>query len=665
MLPEPSLGEESLLLNTFFESNMHQPHQLNSPSGPIVVVASKTVVVQVTVQDEAALITAAPELRRRDPEPQQDTCQQADQSASNAIREASQAASQSIAQASRDATDAARQASQSASQAIQQAQNTASQSIAAASRSAAQAMSSASSAVSSIQASAASAVSRANGSMMEAQNSASLAQGSASAAVTQLQAAVAAATGSAAAAGSSFLAAAAKATQGAQASVSAIGAAASSSVSQASAQVSASQNAAVTATQAALAIVGSIIASALITILIYFLIAKHKKTVKRRSRNQKTRSPGFSSDEKFPISDQVGTTVAGSAYQGTKKGPGSNSPVSLSQFPQTPGNITSTSQGSVVKTTSVPWNPSKPPRAPTLGSWLKVQDGVSPFGPINLPTDSKPNSPLGGQLKSPLRSPAPNPAPTTIKSPQNSMYQSTLPLRASNPPPKTLTATVTTIKPVINRQASNAQKPSQQPSQPAPQTLPTQTEIPGYRESKASIWTDEVPDPSPSPPLQSPPPHLKNPGQQQQRSTITKNYMSIPSPKNPVRTTAEWLESIKNAAEPPPSFRTSTRNSAQTQTRNSRPTFGLPRNPRMGSGLPSGPRVNRQVNSVEGEIGFVQGLNRFLPGSRASQLSRMGSDASAGTSSTLVGGGGAREGERRKTGTSVSEAYTPGVGRAM
>ncbi|KAF4632074.1 hypothetical protein G7Y89_g6056 [Cudoniella acicularis] len=606
---------------------MHQPHQPGSPSESVPTIPSKTILEQVTVQDQAVLITPPPELRRRQDDCQQisqsasQAIQQASQSASQSIQQAAQSASQSIAQASRNASQAAQQASQSASEAIQQAQNSASQSIAAASRSAAYAMSSASSMVSSMQASAASAVGQAYGSMTKAQADASSAQVAASSAVLQAGAAVAAATGSAAAAGSSFLAAAAKATQGAQASVSVIGAAASSSISQASAQVTASQTAAVTATQAALAIVGSIIASALITILIYFCIAKHKKKVRRRSREQ--RSPGFSTDTKFPISDQVGTTVAGSqsAYQGARNEPGSGSPVSLSQFPNTPGNITSTSRGSFVKSTSVPWNPNKPPKAPTLGSWLKVQDGVSPFGPIQLPTDLKTNSPLGGQLKSPLRSPI----PLQPRSPP--VFKSSIPARTSNsslvsqskPPTakaisiKNLASSPPMRKPVLN-------EPKPEPvSQPQPPPPPTQIPQYQYRESKASVWTDDVPDPSPSPPLQTPP---KQPNVTS--ITITPGYnMLIPSPRNPVRTTAEWLESIKNAADPPPSFRISQRDSTSEPKQILKSNFGLPRTPKMGNtlGLPKGPGQHRQVQSLEGELGFVQGLNRFLPGNRSSSIS--------------------------------------------
>jgi len=57
-----------------------------------------------------------------------------------------------------------------------------------------------------------------------------------------------------------------------------------------------------------------------------------------------------------------------------------------------------------------------------------------------------------------------------------------------------------------------------------------------------------------------------------------------------------------------------------------------------GGGLPTRPGPDRQ-GSIEGELGYVQGLNRFLPNGRASALSRMGSDKST--------------------------ASTPGVGKAI
>ena len=448
--------------------------------------------------------------------------------------------------------------------------------------------------------------------------------------------------GSAAAAGSSFLSAAAKATQSAQNSVAAISvssrsrlrtstltcvqAAAASQVSQASQQVNASQTAAITATQAALGIVGSIIASTLITILIYFLVIRHKRIVRRLSREQQSsaKTNNFA-DPKFPPSAQNAPTVAASQsnYPATRTGPMSGSPNPFSLFPTASGAKSSEKRDSLVKTTTVPWNPSKPPKVPTLKTWLKVQDGVSPFGPINLPTETKDPGPLGGQLKSPLRS-------IDTRAPKNPRMPPKLPVATQSP----------SFPSYIGNKATIITVPR------SPLTLPTSpkhsTPGPHYRESKASVWTDDIPYESPSPLLQSPPKQKKSGGTPASPS-VDKNYgMTIPSPRAPVRTTAEWFaarEDVKAQDFPSPS-------SAYISTANIgvgmkakpwRPSIGLPKNPRSGSGLPR--PEQRSVRSVEGDM---QGLNRFLaPGDRASQYSRFGSDRS----------------ERSQP--------TPGVGKAM
>ena len=179
MASDSSLGEALCLFNIFCESHMDTPHQQVSSSITSWTTPSVTISGQNSVLDQSALITGPPELRLRNasPEPQNaDTCQQAEQSASQAIQQASQKASQSIQQASQQFSQSAAQASRSASQGIQQAQQSASQSIADAQRSITSAISSASSAISSLQASAASAISRANGQMQSAQISASAAQ---------------------------------------------------------------------------------------------------------------------------------------------------------------------------------------------------------------------------------------------------------------------------------------------------------------------------------------------------------------------------------------------------------------------------------------------------------------------------------------------------------
>jgi hypothetical protein len=122
--------------------------------------------------------------------------------------------------------------------------------------------------------------------------------------------------------------------------------------------------------------------------------------------------------------------------------------------------------------------------------------------------------------------------------------------------------------------------------------------------------------------LQSPPRAPKEP------ASVTRGYtMQIPSPKNP-RSTAEWLaerainrDSVKTVASQRPSF-----------------GFGLPRNPRASRGMPYslGPQM---ADSLQGRVGYVQGLNRFLDPNSGRTLSRVGSDG--------------------------SQTTTPGVGKAM
>ncbi|KAL3417452.1 hypothetical protein PVAG01_11452 [Phlyctema vagabunda] len=515
------------------------------------------------------LITSPPELHLRwaSPEPQDQgqACQQLSQQASESIRQANQSASQAIQQASQQADQSIRQASQSASQAIQQAtqsasrgiqeaQNTVRQATDAASRS----ISSASSAVASISSSASAAIASAN-------SRAQAAESQASSAVLQAGAAVAAATGSAAAAGSSFLAAAALATKSAQASVSGIVAQASSQVQIASVQAKTSQIQAVTATQAALAIVGSIIASALITILIYFLIARHKKKKQkqkqkgqgqaRSDRQVESPNPVYTADKKVPGPEHDEATLVGEQSRLSTR----QSTASFSLFPPN----TAGGADPKLKTTSVAWNPSRPPKAPTLNGWLKVQD-VSPFGPIRLPTDGvdKPRGPLGGQLKSPsMRSMRASNSKSNLKpakddsdggdadaQPQASMF------RLAMEKPIVPSETATTVKmvaaqrpvQVMQRKASRG-APALAPGRmaapafdaPAAPVLPDPATVQAQeyrdaavqqRQSTASAWTDDVAFSAPatavSPPL---------------GPTTLSSGMRLPAPRGPIRNTAEWL----------------------------------------------------------------------------------------------------------------------------
>ena len=410
-------------------------------------------------------------------------------------------------------------------------------------------------------------------------------------------------------------------------------------MSQASQQASASQTAAVTATQAALAIVGSIIASTLITILIYFLIIRHKQTAKGRSRNQRSPEPGpraspYSRDPKFPISEQVGTTIAASQfnYNETEHDPVTGSHATFSQFQkEMAGEKSADLRQSITKTTSVVWDPTRPPRAPTLGSWLKYQGGVSPFGPINLPTDIKTPSPLGGQLKSPLRSiPTSDP---TAQPEHDSHLTSAMPAHTRSPDFPSYggsKSTITVVPATHNmipvphnlpkKKDVAGSSPARNPVAAAQYYLPAQA----YRESKASIWTDDVAISSPSPPLQSPPPELRNekvkPRAAMGSASVTGGYsMRVSPPENPVRNTAEWLaaregqkahEESRNSSK----YRYQSRTSDQPSYTNvnNRSNSGLPQNPRTGSGLPRKSGLSRHATSMEAEVGYVEGLSRFL-----------------------------------------------------
>jgi hypothetical protein len=353
--------------------------------------------------------------------------------------------------------------------------------------------------------------------------------------------------------------------------------------------------------------------------MIYFLVIRHKERARRRSRDQRS-SPrtNYFADPKLSPSDQNGTTIEGSQsnYPQTRDGPTNGSPVSFSEL-----------RKSVVKTTTVNWNPSKPPKPPTLNSWLKVQEGISPLGSIKLPTDTKDHSPLGGQLKSPLysidvpKSPQMAPGiPVPIRSPNFPSFMGNKATVISGPMSPLSIPTGSMQPDTLSQYSASDAK---------------------YKENKASVWTDDVSYQSASPQLQSPPrrkiiraptPAFRN-----------KDYeITIPSPQVPVRTTAEWLALREEAKVQDSSSPTSVSTAnIGVEIKNAKPSFGLPRGPRptAETGLP---RLNqRSVRSIEGD---VQGLNRFLaPGDRASQLSisRAGSNKS------------------------VASQWTPGMGKAL
>ncbi|KAG9243813.1 hypothetical protein BJ878DRAFT_480752 [Calycina marina] len=292
-------------------------------------------------------ITPLPELRVR-----QAACSQIEQSASHA----SQSASQSIQQAQQRATNSIRQATEqvkqsaaaatrSARDAIKQALQSASQPISADSRSASQAMSSANPVVASIQYSASAAIPRASASADSARLARSITQGQSAASIAVLQAGavIATATGKTIPVdpNDNNVSLVCKLTQGScrwifissgcssddrkcfQVATSQT-AVASVQVSQSNMNASTSQTVAITATQMAIAIAGSIIASAFITILLYFLIYKHKQRVKKRAEAQAAADPkctdrvrAFEDVRCFPADMKSSTAHQQASKQGT------------------------------------------------------------------------------------------------------------------------------------------------------------------------------------------------------------------------------------------------------------------------------------------------------------------------------------------------------------
>jgi len=334
-------------------------------------------------------------------------------------------------------------------------------------------------------------------------------------------------------------------------------AAATSQIAQASQQASVSQTVAITATEAAIAIVGSIIASTLITILIYFLVIRHKKLVRRRSKNLRALE--------YPNDPKLSPTLAGSPtdIHDNRSGSNTNSEASA------PSSVQRTVNGSeprtsVVKTTTVKWNPSKPPKAPTLASWLTLQESVSPFGPINLPDVSTP-VPLGGQLKSPL--------------------QSTYPVQQqiSKPPPRSNSIKpFTNIEPKFNalkkqpsvasKVAVTAVRPTIAVIAPKPE-FGSRTQITANRESKESIWTDQSVEDDSTPIPQSNQARVKT----QPPMSITKSSgMRLPEPVNNVRNTAEWLASPSRFA--PEVKASQTLNTNTSMRRSAGQSYTLPEN---------------------------------------------------------------------------------------
>lgn len=177
-----------------------------------------------------------------------------------------------------------------------------------------------------------------------------------------------------------------------------------------------------------------------------------------------------------------------------------------------------------------------------------------------------------------------------------------------------------------------------------------------YRESKASVWTDDIPDSANKPTSTFvPSPNTTARGEA--------NVMEIPQTRGPVRTTAEWLDSIRDAAA---ANQDTSELVSSGVTNSTRGTIvgGLPSNPRMGGGLPGNLRdrktavikTNQQIQSMEGELDCVKGLEeRFEGGNANGGVKTQGSVRSRASSINMRG--------RASNGLRV--VNTPGVGRAM
>jgi hypothetical protein len=244
----------------------------------------------------------------------------------------------------------------------------------------------------------------------------------------------------------------------------------------------------------------------------------------------------------------------------------------------------------------VSWNPAAPPKPPRLKSWLKLHAEISPFEPIRLPTDGNAASSLGYQLKHSQRA--------VSKAPSQRL-RSNLPLKSPTSPVVVEKAAIAVS--VVQIPPTKRNTTVGQPVRPLPKAKPFSTVNESYQESKASVWTDDVPDDKLSPVIQSQPPAPKEP------VTVTRGcLMRIPSPKNS-RTKADWMtEHVQN------------RDGLET-AEILRPSYGF------GS--------RRNSTASRSEIGYVQGLNQFRSPYRGSALSRRESNSSYSSGPTTPGVG--------------------------
>jgi hypothetical protein len=361
----------------------------------------------------------------------------------------------------------------------------------------------------------------------------------------------------------------------------------------------------VTGAQLALAVVGSIIASALITIVTYFLINRHKRMSRAAQSTPIGEDSGDVANPEIPVSDEVDTTIAASnlIYPVEKNNPQPSPQSAFSSFPKSfYGDNPSEKQNTFVNSTSLSSIPANSPTSPSLRSWLRRQNDVSPFGPIQLPTKQGSEAPLGGQLKSPLRS--------TANSPSRPPPRFMLDL----PPDKKISTDVSAMHAPISK-SDSAKNQFMSPKSPRLPKQPSITQ--SYLDSKASVWTYSISE-------------VGSPKEPEEPVSPAQDYkMRIPSPNKPIRNTAEWLLDRTTFRSPNPEQNPNSRSPRQSvdDRQNLTQNFGsgLPNKSRgPSSAFRARPRSNPRIKSMQSEVDYVRG--GFLDPTRRHMTERNGGE---------------------------------------
>jgi hypothetical protein len=336
----------------------------------------------------------------------------------------------------------------------------------------------------------------------------------------------------------------------------------------------------VTPTQLALSIVGSVIASSLITLIAVLVFLRHKK-LSRAARSKSLGNGNDSIDDlKLPVSGKVTTTIESlqSEYESERNGRSPSPHVSFSLFPKSSSNDSPAEQQTALAGNKTEAKaPTDPLKSPSLRSWLRHQDNVSPFGLIQLPTKqgSQVEGPLGGQLKSQLRGPPPPRFNLDVSSDKKSSTGgSSMPRNNS------------TSRPLVSPKTMDGIF-----KQPAI--------IQSYRESKASEWTDAMTEEGSE---------MFPSSSQLPASGIQEDAMRIPSPNKPIRNTVEWLMDRETFRAYSPDLNSRSSKQSVDGQGYLRPRFtaDLPSSPR-GSNLVSRPRprINQQGDGAQGSNGLL------------------------------------------------------------